>query len=85
MGTISQREARRLRRRVEVLEKAERQRRRVWASEWPSGTYLGYEPCGVTTYAAALTARKLDHAVIVLTDKENVLRLVALPLAQIGE
>jgi hypothetical protein len=40
MKTISQREARRLRKRVQELENQERLRRSRWSSEYPGGTNI---------------------------------------------
>jgi len=76
---ISQREAHRLRKRVQQLEEAENVRRRVWASEYPGGTHIvtwtlqANDPQAV----AIRTARTLRHAVVVL-ENDGILRFMAL-------
>lgn len=75
---ISQREARRLRKRVAVLEDLERRRYSAWAREYPSGTHVGSIswPGRNTTTEAVRVARLLGHAVIVTVDGTE-LRLYA--------
>jgi hypothetical protein len=81
---ISQREARRLKRRVEALEVAERSRRSAWVSEWPGGTEIARMTVDAWSYVpvSVRTARRLGHAVVVLADTEGVLRFMALPLKE---
>lgn len=82
---ISQREARRLRKRVAELEGQEERRRRTWGQEWFGGVHIvtvNYEDANGHTPTAVRTARKLGHAVIVLGDDTGTLRLMALPLAK---
>lgn len=83
--TISQREARRLRKRVEELENAEDVRRRRWGLDWPDGieiTRMKYETGDAPVATAIYTARKLRHAVVAVTDGTGLIRFVALPLAK---
>lgn len=81
---ISQREARRLRRRVVELEEQEFRRRNAWAGEWFGGVEIAriqlLRDSAVPT--AIKTARKLTHAVIVIAEANDELRFVALPLAR---
>lgn len=85
MKRISQREARRLRKRVAELEDLENQRRRTWIQEWPGGVNIisaTYANGTEQVPVAIRTARKLGHAVVVLGDDTGNLRFVALPLAE---
>lgn len=76
---ISQREARRLRQRVADLERRERRRREVWCGDWFGGTDVGRVTVSADTYAALHTARRLSHALVAVTDNNNVVRFLALP------
>jgi hypothetical protein len=81
MANISQREARRLRRRVEELESRERARRATWGQEWFGGVVVAsckWEPSDVVPVAIR-TARLLTHAVVVKADDAGNVRFVALP------
>lgn len=78
--TISQREARRLKRRVEQLERAECDRRSAYVSEWPGGVNIDSFSVDAASFAKIETARKLSHAVVVTTDHTSQLRFYALPL-----
>jgi hypothetical protein len=71
MSKISQREARRLRRRVTELEGVLRDQRVRWASSWPSGTVVARITPDATTKAIIQTARKLEHAVVAVIDGDN--------------
>lgn len=81
---ISQREARRLRRRVQQLETAEIKRRSAWSSEYPGGVNI----CNILYsqddfHAVAIrTARKLGHAVVVV-ERSGELNFMALPLPEV--
>lgn len=77
---ISQREARRLRKRVQVLEQADELRRRVWSSEYPGGVQIECRKweSDHPVPTAIRTARKLAHAVICLEDGNGEVRFVAL-------
>lgn len=80
--TISQREARRLRRRVQELEERERKRRRVWGQEYFGGVQItsAVWSTDMTVPVAIRTARKLGHAVVCLGDDGGEIRFMALPL-----
>lgn len=79
---ISQREARRLQKRVDELEDAEDKRRMAWRSDYPGGVFLEGIVAQPWTYASLKTARKLGHAVVVTTNGENTLQFYALPLVK---
>lgn len=79
---ISQREARRLRKRVTELERRELDRRRVWGQEWFGGVNIAtikYEDADHKIPVSIRTARRLGHAVVVVGDDSGQLRFVALP------
>lgn len=61
---ISQREARRLRKRVEELEHRERARRHRWSSDYPGGTNFCTVTLCDTAAAMVQTAQLLDHAIV---------------------
>lgn len=83
---ISQREARRLKKRVEELEYLLRNERRIWGAEYPGGVNIATAAYGKdsTVNTAIQTARKLQHAVVVLADDTSV-RFYALPLASLDK
>lgn len=68
---ISQREARRLRKRVAELEEADRVRRSAWHSDWPGGVHLTGFVAHSDIVAQVKTARKLGHAVVVTNTGDN--------------
>ena len=72
---ISQREARRLRKRVAELENREAIRNRRWGSEYPGGIHLDTVEVRPVEYVVVTTARKLGHACVVVPDKVNYLRI----------
>lgn len=80
MAPISQREARRLMKRVAALERQIHNQRDRW-----SGDYIGTEIASVNLeslpaqLSAMKTARKLKHAVVAVTNDSNTVRFVALP------
>lgn len=80
MSQISQREARRLLKRVEALETERRVQRRSWATEYPGGTHIDTIEVQNNEWHIVSTARKLGHAVVVVPDKENFLRVYGLRL-----
>lgn len=84
MAKISQREARRLKKRVEELEREEAHRRRVWASEYPHGVNIATAKWeeGGRVPTAILTARKLKHAVVCTAEESGRVLFFALPLAK---
>ena len=78
---ITQTEARRLRRRVEQLERMERDRRRAYASNYPGGVNIAiYTYADSTDFLPAVvhTSRKLGHAVICVVD-DRTIRYYAIP------
>lgn len=83
MPKISQREARRLRKRVKELEQAIENQRSVWSQDWPGGTDIGRigDQIGIDPrlLGAIETARKLSHAAV-CTTTGAVVRFHALPL-----
>ena len=84
---ISQAEARAAIKRVAELEAEESRRRFVWALDWPGGVHIGSVEWNVPALVceAALTARKLGHAIVVLPDdSRKKLMLYALPLPAAG-
>ena len=70
---VSQREARRLRKRVHELEKELRATWDEWRPVWRPGIIIAVEPnATVEARAAITTARKLQHRVIAAVDGENI-------------
>ena len=65
---ISQREARRLRKRVNELERREADRVRVWSSDWPGGVHLFGVTLQSDQIACLRTAQKLGHYLIAKID-----------------
>lgn len=80
---ISQREARRMKKRLELLERAEERRRFVWAHDYPGGTHFWGLIVDNTAKASIDTAIKLGHAIVARLDG-NTLRLYALKEAERG-
>ena len=76
---ISQREARRLRKRVDELEQRERERFARWATTYPGGTNFHTFAVDKESAAAIRVARTLGHAVVVLIDNSDRLMFYALP------
>lgn len=81
---ISQREARRLRKRVEELELQEDRRRRAWSQEWFGGVNIATAEFNALDRipVAIRTARMLGHAVVVIGSDGGDLRFMALPLGK---
>ena len=81
---ISQREARRLKKRVQELECMLQRERSVWGAEYPGGVHVASAGYGKdsTVNMAVMTARKLKHAVVAIAD-DTVIRFYALPLARL--
>jgi len=82
--SISQREARRLRKRVEELEDVLSNQRRRWATDWPGGTNI-WTTTGLAAdkMASLRTAQVLRHAVVVVPHpSEDTVRYYALPVAK---
>lgn len=65
---ISQREARKLRKRVAELENILQRQKRAFTSEWPSSVSIARLIPSDVHMACIKTARKLDHAVVVVPD-----------------
>ena len=74
---ISQREARRLRKRVEELEQRDRARRKRWSSDYPGGVNFCTLTLAPESAARVQTAQVLDHAIVAKIDGTS-LRLYAL-------
>ena len=66
MNHISQREARRLRKRVAELEQADAGRRNRWAADYPGGVNIDTIAVTETEWHVVQTARLLGHAVVVM-------------------
>jgi hypothetical protein len=79
---ISQREAHRLRKRLEELDSLENRRANAWASEWPMGANIGRVKVSADSYIAGAirTSRLLRHAVVVTCDESGTINFHALPL-----
>lgn len=80
--TISQREARKLRKRVAELERHIESQRRAWGADWPDGTnFRTFDASAHGELRAAIkTARMLKHAVVVTLNDTQIL-FYALPVA----
>ena len=78
---ISQREARRLQKLVRAYKQADEQMRRSWAQEYFGATEIARISWGPIDAipVAVRTARKLNHAVVVIGNDEGMVRFMALP------
>lgn len=77
---ISQREARRLRRRVQQLEQHERIRRNVWGQDYHQGVEIATATWSDGNVPSVVrTVRRLRHAVVVVGDETDTLTFIALP------
>lgn len=77
---ISQREARRLRKRVAELEAMERRRRNAWNAEYPGGTHIGSFKFDERTDEAFRVAMLLGHALVIGgRNDDGTRRIYALP------
>lgn len=79
---ISQREAKRLKKRVEQLEEAEVMRRFSYASDWPGGVNITTVAVGDGPEMAIRTARRLKHAVVCIVRDNGEVMFYALPLPE---
>ena len=80
---ISQREARRLKKRVRVLEGILQGQRARWSGDWPGGVEIAsFQDTGELVSAEIRTARALHHAVVATVDGNNGVRLYGLPLRE---
>ena len=80
MTKISQREARALRRRVNALEMMLERQRNAWADSWPGGVNIATFSADREVQAAIRTARRLNHACVVLLKSDGDVAVYALPL-----
>jgi hypothetical protein len=81
MSTISQREARRLKKRVRELEERIRMQNVRWASEWPGGVEIAsFTDVGELVSAEIRTARLLGHAAVCTVNQANVVRIFGVKL-----
>jgi len=79
---ISQRDARRLKARVELLERILKGQRMAWSQEYFGGTEVArvtWDNKNDIAPLAVRTARKLGHAVVAVGDDSGCIRFVALP------
>ena len=77
---ISQREAQKLRKRVNELENAIARERRTYGSqEWFGGVNIATVTLEPSPSACIRTARRLGHAVVVVSDDSLNVRFMALP------
>lgn len=81
MAPISQREARRLWKRVGQLEGQIKAQRSHWGADYPGGveiTSAKWEALDAVPIAIR-TARKLNHAVVCIANDNGTVRFIALP------
>ena len=74
---ISQREARRLQKKLTILQEHEWSRARAWSSAYPGGVQIDTLTVLKEEHTAIQTAWMLGHAVIVKPDKPNVIYVYA--------
>jgi hypothetical protein len=80
---ISQREAHRLRRQVERLQRREGSQRAAWSGDFGDGwVHIASMETDLATWTAAKTARRLGHAVVVVLGSERALLLYAAPVKE---
>jgi hypothetical protein len=79
---ISQREARRLRKKAFAYESQERARNNAWAQEWPNGVHIGQLDISQSAkvVGSILTSRKLGHAVVATITNAGTLNFHAVKL-----
>ena len=77
---ISQREARRLRQRVEALEQERASMRSRWGAEWPGGTHLWTANIDSHIAESIRTAQVLGFPCVVRVDADKRLRVYAVTL-----
>ncbi len=75
---ISQAKARRLKKRVEELERNERVRFNAYRSDYPGGIHIHSLELGDVSNATLQTAEKLDHALVIRTYSKGI-RIYAVP------
>lgn len=78
---ISQREARKLKRRVEDLECMIQRQRSTYVASYPGGVHLGVITSMMddNTMAGVYTAQRLGHAVVATADGAHKFNLYAIP------
>ena len=76
---ISQREARRLRKRVSELERIDAGRKARWSSDYPGGTNIDTLHVSETEWFIVRTAKALGHAVVVVPGNKPELRVYGIP------
>lgn len=74
---ISQREARRLKKRVQELEALHAQQRMRWGSEYPGGIKLGKVKLSRDWFMGRIEATRLLGHAIIITESENELHFYA--------
>jgi len=74
---ISQREARRLRKRVDELERRDEARRRAWSGEYPGGVHIDTLTVAGVEYVAIKTAWSLGYYVVVKPSRTNEVQVFA--------
>lgn len=80
MSRISQREARRLRKRVDELERVIREQHFSWSKDWPGGVHIGTATGEATNVARIKVARQLGHAVVATENGDRIeFRALQLP------
>lgn len=72
---ISQREAHRLKKRVDFLEDQERGRNKAWSSDYPGGVHLDTLTVSGEAWWVVNTAVKLGHAVVLKPDGDKKMRV----------
>lgn len=78
MSNISQREARRLKRRVEQLESLLRRQRNCWSLQYPGGAHIGSITNLPNVADWVRVSRLLGHAVVAINNGTDI-NLFALP------
>ncbi len=77
---ISQREARRLKKRVQELEVRDRARLNTWANDYPGGAHIGTISCiSIDADVRVKVARQCGHAVVAI-NRESSIMLYAVPV-----
>lgn len=74
---ISQREARRLQKRVQELLQAEQSRLRTWTGSYPGGVNIESLTISDVSYAKLDIAKRLGYALVVTVDSSNSIRIHA--------
>lgn len=82
---ISQREARRLRKRVQELEEQDIKRGNAWVREFPGGVNIDTLTVSETEWHIVHTARLLSHACVLVDGDNSKLRVYALPMVPTGD